>query len=563
MAARLFINVTNTEFDSLHGKDLLKLVMRRFLGADECILSMVVTHLPSPIVAQRYRFAHLYKGPLDDEVATAIKNCDPNGPLMMYVSKMIPSDGGRFIAFGRVFSGTVRPNQKVRILGPNYEKGSLEDLFVKPIQNTVVMMGRKVEPIADCPCGNIIGVTGIDHFLVKTGTLTTSEDAHAMAAMKFSVSPVVRVTVTVKHAENLPRLIDGLSRLAKTDPAIQVYTEDTGENILATVGELQLEICLNDLREYANCEFTTSNPIVSYRETIIEKSAVCLSKSPNKHNRIYMYAEPLGLPLTEALENKVIAPNMDLPQRVEKFAEFGWSGQEVRNVWAFGPAATSNTNNMLVNATTGVQYLNEMKDYIVSSFQWTSNQGVLCEEPMRGVKFVLHDVTTIADAVHRGGGQIIPASRRCMFAAELSAQPRLVEPYYLADITCPEQSLGGVHSALGRRRGTIIEEQMANRGLFNVKAYLPVMESFGFNSFLAVETSGRAFLQMSFDHWELVDSDPLLPSSKGRDIVRSIRVRKGLKEDIPIVVVDVGIVLRQYNMTSNILYYHLLVVEMI
>ncbi|EGG22885.1 hypothetical protein DFA_05015 [Cavenderia fasciculata] len=226
-----------------------------------------------------------------------------------------------------------------------------------------------------------------------------------------------------------------------------------------------------------------------------------------------MHAEPLGLPLAEALENKVISPNMDLPQLVEKFAEFGWSEKEVGNIWAFGPDATN--NNILVNATTSVQYVNELKDYIVSSFQ------------------MAYDVTTMADAIHRGAGQIIHTSLRCMYASELSAQPRLVEPCYLADITCPEQSLGGVQSALSRRRGTIIEEKTTISGFFNFKAYLPVKESFGFSLFLSDATRGLASIQLSFDHWESIDSDPLDLSSSSGEIVRSIRIYKRLKGGIP------------------------------
>ena len=98
---------------------------------------------------------------------------------MLYVSKMVPtSDKGRFYAFGRVFSGTVRSGLKVRIQGPNYMPGKKDDLFVKSIQRTVLMMGRYVEPIEDMPGGNIVGLVGVDQFLLKSGTLTTSETAH-------------------------------------------------------------------------------------------------------------------------------------------------------------------------------------------------------------------------------------------------------------------------------------------------------------------------------------------------------------------------------------------------
>ena len=152
-----------------------------------------------------------------------MKNCDSNAPLMMYISKMVPtSDKGRFYAFGRVFSGTVATGQKARIMGPNYVPGKKEDLSVKAIQRTILMMGRYVEPIENVPCGNICGLVGVDQFLVKTGTITTFENAHNLKVMKFSVSPVVRVAVEAKNPADLPKLVEGLKRLAKSDPMVQV-----------------------------------------------------------------------------------------------------------------------------------------------------------------------------------------------------------------------------------------------------------------------------------------------------------------------------------------------------
>merc|ERR1712217_38081 len=244
MITSLQINLSPDERD-LMGKPLLKVVMRKFLPAGEALLEMLVLHLPSPVTAQKYRVSTLYEGPEDDECGTAIAACDPNGPLMLYISKMVPTnDKGRFYAFGRVFSGTVRTGQKVRIMGPNYIPGKKEDLAIKSIQRTVLMMGRTVEPIEDCPCGNTIALVGIDQYLVKSGTITTSEAAHNFKIMKFSVSPVVRVAVEAKNPQDLPKLVEGLRRLH------------------------------------------TSDPVVSYRETVSELSTqTVLSKSPNKHNR--------------------------------------------------------------------------------------------------------------------------------------------------------------------------------------------------------------------------------------------------------------------------------------
>merc|ERR1712232_1378692 len=114
---------------NLIGKPLMKRTMQIWINAADTLLSMIVTKLPSPQVAQKYRVENLYEGPMDDAAASAIRACDKSGPLMMYVSKMVPtSDKGRFYAFGRVFSGTIATGQKVRIQGPHYKPGSKEDL---------------------------------------------------------------------------------------------------------------------------------------------------------------------------------------------------------------------------------------------------------------------------------------------------------------------------------------------------------------------------------------------------------------------------------------------------
>ena len=241
---RLDIKLTSKERD-LEGKDLLKVMMHKFLPAGDSLLEMIVINLPSPATAQRYRVETLYEGPMDDESAIGIRDCDPNGPLVLYVSKMVPtSDKGRFYALGRVFSGTVKAGPKIRIQGPNYVPGKKDDLFVKSIQRTVLMMGRSVDPIEDCPAGNIVGLVGIDQFLLKSGTLTTAETAHNIRVMRFSVSPVVQVAVEVKRATDLPKLVEGLKRLSKSDPCVQAWISETGEHIVAGVGELHLEICL-------------------------------------------------------------------------------------------------------------------------------------------------------------------------------------------------------------------------------------------------------------------------------------------------------------------------------
>jgi elongation factor 2 len=450
---------------------------------------------------------------------------------------MVPtSDKGRFYAFGRVFSGTVRSGLKVRIQGPNYVPGKKEDLFIKAIQRTVLMMGGKVEPIDDMPAGNIVGLVGIDQFLLKSGTLTTSDTAHNLKVMKFSVSPVVQRSVQVKNAQDLPKLVEGLKRLSKSDPCVLTMTSESGEHIVAGAGELHLEICLKDLEEdHAGVPLNISDPVVQYRETVQGKSSItALSKSPNKHNRLYMVAEPISEELSLAIENGKVSARDDFKARARVLADdFGWDVTDARKIWTFGPDGTG--ANLLVDQTKAVQYLNEIKDSVVSGFQWASREGPVAEEPMRSIRFNVLDVTLHADAIHRGGGQIIPTARRVLYASALLAEPALLEPVYLVEIQVPEQAMGGVYGVLTRRRGHVFnEEQRPGTPLFNIKAYLPVLESFGFNGDLRAATSGQAFPQSVFDHWQVLPGgSPLDSTSKVGQIVTEMRKRKGIKVEVP------------------------------
>ncbi|KAL7417407.1 P-loop containing nucleoside triphosphate hydrolase protein [Mrakia frigida] len=535
MLEKLEVALTSDERD-LEGKALLKVIMRKFLPAGDSLLEMIVLNLPSPLTAQRYRVETLYEGPMDDESAIGIRDCDPNGPLMLYVSKMVPtSDKGRFYAFGRVFSGTVKSGPKVRIQGPNYVPGSKSDLFIKSIQRTVLMMGRTVEPIEDCPAGNIVGLVGVDQFLLKSGTLTTSETAHNMKMMKFSVSPVVQVAVEVKNANDLPKLVEGLKRLSKSDPCVMTWISPTGEHIIAGAGELHLEICLKDLEEdHAGVPLKKSDPVIGYRETVqAESSMVALSKSQNKHNRLYAKAEPLTEEVAQDIETGKIAPRDDFKLRARYLAdEHGWDVTDARKIWCFGPDGAG--ANLLVDVTKGVQFMSEIKDSCVAAFQWATKEGVVCEENMRGIRFNLMDVTLHTDAIHRGGGQLIPVCRRVCYAAALLAQPGLQEPMYLVEIQCPENAQGGVYSCLNIRRAHVFSsEQRVGTPMFTMKAYLPVAESFGFNAALREATGGQAFPQAVFDHWALMNGTPIEKGSKLETLAISIRTRKGLKPDVP------------------------------
>jgi elongation factor 2 len=526
------------EEKELVGKQLLKRVMQKWLPAGDTVLEMIVLHLPSPVKAQSYRVDTLYEGPLDDKTATAIRTCDtsPGAPLCMYISKMVPtSDKGRFYAFGRVFSGRIATGQKVRIMGPNYVPGKKSELWVKNIQRTVIMMGRYTEQVADVPAGNTCALVGVDQYLLKSGTICTEDDAHTIKTMKFSVSPVVRCAVEPKNSADLPKLVEGMKRLAKSDPMVLCYTEESGEHIIAASGELHLEICLQDLQnDFMGTQVKVSDPVVSFRETCNGKSdQTCLAKSANKHNRLFLEAASIGPELSIAIDDGEIAPGVDQKVQGRKMAdEYGWDVTEARKIWAFGPDGTG--PNLFVDTTKGVNYLMEIKESVVGGFAWATQNGPLCEEQMRGTRFNLMDVVLHADAIHRGMGQIMPTARRVCFASLLTAEPSLLEPVYLCNISVPQDAMGNVYGVLTQRRGHVFsEEQRPGTPQMTLLAYLPVMESFGFTADLRSNTGGKAFPQCSFDHWEPMSGNPLEEGNKCNETLLAVRKRKGLKVEVP------------------------------
>merc|ERR1712233_178808 len=231
-----------------------------------------------------------------------------------------------------------------------------------------------------------------------------------------------------------------------------------------------------------------------------ESSMAALSKSQNKHNRLYVTAQPIDEELCKEIETGKVNPRDDFKIRARYLADkYEFDVTEARKIWCFGPETTG--PNLMVDCTKGVQHLNEIKDSCVAGFQWASKEGVLCDENMRSVRFNLYDVALHADAIHRGGGQIIPTARRVLYACMLTAEPRLMEPVYQVEIQCPENAVGGIYGVLNRRRGHVFEEaQTPGTPMFVVKAYLPVNESFGFTADLRSNTGGQAFPQCMFDH---------------------------------------------------------------
>nr|BAA11470.1 peptide elongation factor 2 [Glugea plecoglossi] len=513
-------------------KTLFKFIMRTWLPAAEMLLEQIILNLPSPTTAQAYRASHLYTGPMTDEAAKSIQTAstDEKDPFVMYVSKMIPFLENRFIAMGRVFGGVITPGMKVRIQGPDYVPGSKNDLAVKTIQRTVVLMGRHVKDIARCPAGNIVGLIGIDNELKKTGTITNWDECYNIRSMKFSVSPVVKYAIRPKNSSDLPKLKAGLLKLSKSDPLTQVNFSDNGELTLAGAGELHLEISINDLKkEYANCEIITGEPQVTYIEGISETVvSPKMSKSPNKHNRIFMCVEPMEDRLIKGIEDGHLCVK-DPKERATKFREMlDIKDDWVKKILFYGPEDKG--ANIVIDSTKGIAYLNEIKEYMREGFREVTTRGPLIGENLRGCRFDLVDCTLHSDAIHRTGNQISAPMTSICKGLVLAADPILYEPIFHAEINVSAEQLGGVNSVLAQRRG-VAEEYKSDGGLRTVvSGYLPVRESFGFNSALLMATRGEASVVLTFSHYSILPGSLKDTSSLLYETVTAVRQKKGYNE---------------------------------
>ncbi len=485
------------------------------LPLHEAILDMVIKHLPNPAEAQKYRIESLWKGDLNSELGQAMLNCDEDGPLAIAVNKINIDPHAGVIATGRVLSGTVRGGDEVFLLMARSKHR---------IQQVSLYMGADREIVDAIPAGNIVALLGLP--TARAGeTIVTPQysDYPPFEKIKYVTEPVVTVAIEPKRPADLPKLIDHIRKVSIEDPNL-VYTinEETGETLISGMGELHMEIVINNIRE-SGIEIVTSPPVVVYRETVKGKSyQPVLAKSPNKHNRFWLVAEPLNQETIKLLETGEVTDEMAWRKRAKILREkANWSAEDARNIWVIDEYL-----NIFVNKTSGVQYLEEVKEMIISAFRWATKEGPLCREPLRGVKVNLVDIQIHEDPVHRGPAQVMPAIRRSVYGAVLSAQPCLLEPIYKIQVTVPPDMVGKIIGVLTTKRGRV--EKIEERGHLSViHGFIPVAETIGFASVMRQASSGKAFWQNTFSRWEL------LPEKLTRDLIIKIRKRKGLKPEVP------------------------------
>lgn len=551
----LGISLSKSEI-KMNIRPLLRLVLTRFMGNFNGFVDMIVEHIPSPYKNARHRVETTLKGPIDSPFAESLIKCSPEGPLVVHTTKQYSTqDATTFHVFGLVMSGTLHAKQMVKILGESYSSQDEEDSRVMQVGKLCIYESRYSIEVNRVPVGNWVLIEGIDQPIVKTATIVDPNhegEVYIIKPLKFNTQSVIKIAVEPVNPSELPKMLEGLRKCNKSYPLLQTKVEESGEHVILGTGELYLDCVMHDLRKmYSEIDIKVADPVVSFCETVVETSSLkCFAETPNKKNKITMIAEPLEKGLAEDIENQVVQISWNRRKLSEFFQKkYSWDILAARSIWAFGPEASG--PNVLVDDTLPTEVdktlLGYARESIVQGFQWASREGPLCEEPIRNVKFKILDAVISNEPIHRGGGQIIPTSRRCAYSAFLMACPRLMEPYNFVEVLAPADCVSAVYTVLAKRRGHITQDiPVPGSPLYTVKAFLPAIDSMGFETDLRTHTQGQAFCLSIFHHWQIVPGDPLDKSivirplepqpapHLAREFMMKTRRRKGLSEDVSV-----------------------------
>ena len=479
---------------------------------DEATLTMMVEHLPNPAEAQAYRIPHLWHGDINSVDGKAMLAVDAKAKANLVVFGITYDPHGGEVSVGRVFSGTVKKGTELYISGrPESQK----------VSNVGIYMAAERVQIEAVSAGNIAALVGLKD--VNIGDTLSENNIEPFEQIKHYSKPVVTKAIEAKSSKDTLKLIEALRELSKSDDTIVVeLNPETGEHLVSGMGELHLEIIETHIKDDFKIPITTSEPIVVYKETIETKTEDIEGKTPNRHSKFEITVEPLEKNVIELIDNGTIREGKPKGKvYVEELVKAGMPREEAKNL------VDVRGGNVLIDATHGVQYMNEVMELLIDGFEEAMHDGPLAKEKCYGVKVLITDATIHEDPVHRGPAQIMPAIRRPIWVGMLLSGVALLEPKQLFTVNIPQDYMTDVISLLQSRRGQIQEIQQQSAQV-TIIAKMPVSEVIkGFSNEMRSATTGRAIWYPEFAGYEK------MPKELQDKVVREIRKRKGQKEEPP------------------------------
>src|SRR5438445_12278260 len=482
----------------------------------QVVLDMIIKHLPSPLEAQEYRLPKIWKGDLNSEIGQQMINVEANGHLAAIVTKMTPDPHIGFAATLRIFSGKVTKGKEVHLVGQKKKE---------KLQVVAIYKGIQRIPVGEVTAGNIAAVVGIPEAFTGETVCDVDYPIEPFEEIKHLFEPVVTKSIEPKNTMDLPKLVDTLKKFGREDPTLQVkINQETGEYLVSGLGELHLEAKVENKLKELGIEVEMSKPIVVYRETIFEKSPEVEGKSPNKHNKFHIVAEPLEEGVYKAMLEGELPSQMDIKgKKIELFQKFAKAGMDYDEAKSI---AVIYGKNVFMDQTKGIQFMNEVIEMVRDAFKEVCDDGPLAREPCIKLKIILTDSELHEDPVHRGPGQVMPAIRYSIRQSMLKANATLLEPKQVIRVDVPTELMGEVIREVENRRGQILDMK-EERGASIITAKLPVSDMFGFDASIKSSTSGRGFYSLIETVFEK------LPADLRDQVIKAIRKRKGLSDQIP------------------------------
>jgi len=478
----------------------------------EVVLGMSINNHPNPRDAQKYRIPKIWHGEIDSKIGKDLMECNINGEPAFVPIKIVVDKHAGEVACGRLFSGTIKQGDEVYL---NIAKTKTR------VQQVSVYKGAQRVIVDEVDAGNIVGIVGLRD--VVAGETVSKHEMEPFEAITHLFDPVVTKSIEATKAADLPKLVEVLRQIGKEDPSLKIEINDqTGESLMSGMGELHLEIIENRIKSEKGLDVKTSAPIIVYRETVAKESEKAYEgRSPNKHNSFFIKVAPLDERIYNAIQRGDL-PEGRLKKKNEAIAkvltEFGWSGDEIRNVKDFYKG------NMLLDETRGEVHIGEVIEMVMDAFEMVIDQGPLAREPCMKMQISLEDIKLHEDAIHRGPAQVYPAVREGIQGAMKMANPAMLEPLQIHVIDMPDKFMGAITKLIGSKRGQMLD--MRQEGVnAEMEAKVPVAEMMGWSSDLRSATEGRGTSSLKNQLFERV------PISIQNDIIRKIRDRKGLAEN--------------------------------
>ena len=487
--------------------------LRENLPLEEPLLEMVITHLPNPIEGQKMKIPAIWGGDLDSPEGQALMNCDRDGPLMGMITKIfIEPKSKRPTLIGRVFSGTLRSSDTLYLVG---KKTSAR------IKRLGVMEITDILDVDEVPAGNLFAIYG---FITPAGeTFIREEDKGTLTPFEeisYVAEPVVSRTIKPKDPQDIAKLGEVVSKWIMADPTATFrHDEESKTYVLSGIDPLQIEILVTRIQDQVLIE--VSDPIIVYREVPTKVGINVHAKSPNGHNRLMLHVQPLNQASIDLINSGKVNNDQERRDRARILQEEGgWEAKRARRIWHI------QDSNMIIDATTGVQRLDNIKQYIIQVFIDFCSGATLAKEPLMGALFTITDAKVHVDPAHTGFTEIFQMCLAAYHTTFLTSDPQLLEPMQIIDIKVPSDYVGNMSKIITQHRG-IIQNMIQEGENTRIRGKLPTAETIDLADEIRGSSSGRAFFGYEFTGFERV------PTNLEEETIEAIRVRKELSPQVP------------------------------